>query len=83
MREALEFVELWDDRRKAAKNTSGGMQRRLQLAALRTAPAPFSLGWASREGDESLEKTVNRADQELLTVRVVERGPAGDRRGEE
>ena len=57
--------------------------RRLQLAALRTAPAPFSLGWASREGDESLEKTVNRADQELLQVRVVERGPEGDRRVEE
>lgn len=33
VREALEFVELWDDRRKAATNTSGGMQRRLQLAA--------------------------------------------------
>jgi ABC-2 type transport system ATP-binding protein len=33
VREALEFVELWDDRRKVAKNTSGGMQRRLQLAA--------------------------------------------------
>jgi ABC-2 type transport system ATP-binding protein len=33
MREALEFVELWDDRRKAASSLSGGMQRRLQLAA--------------------------------------------------
>ena len=33
VREALEFVELWDDRRKAAGNVSGGMQRRLQLAA--------------------------------------------------
>lgn len=31
--EALEFVELWEHRRKAARNTSGGMQRRLQLAA--------------------------------------------------
>lgn len=33
VREALEFVELWEHRRKAASNTSGGMQRRLQLAA--------------------------------------------------
>ena len=33
VREALEFVELWDDRRKAARDISGGMQRRLQLAA--------------------------------------------------
>lgn len=33
MREALEFVELWEHRRKSASNLSGGMQRRLQLAA--------------------------------------------------
>lgn len=33
VRESLEFVELWDDRRKTAANISGGMQRRLQLAA--------------------------------------------------
>lgn len=33
VREALEFVELWEDRRKAASSLSGGMQRRLQLAA--------------------------------------------------
>ncbi len=33
VRQALEFTELWDDRSKAAANISGGMQRRLQLAA--------------------------------------------------
>ncbi len=33
VREALEFVELWEHRRKVAANISGGMQRRLQLAA--------------------------------------------------
>ncbi len=33
IREALEFVELWEHRRKAASRLSGGMQRRLQLAA--------------------------------------------------
>jgi ABC-type multidrug transport system ATPase subunit len=31
--QALEFVELWEHRRKTASETSGGMQRRLQLAA--------------------------------------------------
>ncbi len=33
VREVLEFVELWDARRKMASRISGGMQRRLQLAA--------------------------------------------------
>ena len=33
VRETLEFVELWEHRRKTASNISGGMQRRLQLAA--------------------------------------------------
>ncbi len=33
VREVLEFVELWEHRRKAARNISGGMQRRLQLGA--------------------------------------------------
>lgn len=33
IQEVLEFVELWEHRRKAARNVSGGMQRRLQLAA--------------------------------------------------
>jgi ABC-2 type transport system ATP-binding protein len=31
-REVLEFVELWDHRSKLARNISGGMQRRLELA---------------------------------------------------
>jgi ABC-2 type transport system ATP-binding protein len=33
IREALEFVELWDSRQTLAGNLSGGMQRRLGLAA--------------------------------------------------
>ncbi len=33
VREALEFVELWEHRHKRASDVSGGMQRRLQLAA--------------------------------------------------
>lgn len=48
---------------------------RMQQAALRTAPVPFSLGWAVREPRESLMSTMNRADQALLGVRVIERTP--------
>ncbi|WKW13603.1 sensor domain-containing diguanylate cyclase [Pseudogemmatithrix spongiicola] len=48
---------------------------RMRIAALRTAPVPFSLGWAVREPGESLTSTVNRADQNLLAVRVIERTP--------
>jgi diguanylate cyclase (GGDEF)-like protein/PAS domain S-box-containing protein len=47
--------------------------RRLQLAAIRTAPVPFSLGWSARRPGESVQDTVNRADQRLLSVRVMER----------
>lgn len=47
--------------------------RRLQLAAIRTAPVPFSLGWSARRPGETVPDTVNRADQRLLSVRVMER----------
>lgn len=33
MREVLEFVELWEERGKRAEDLSGGMKRRLELAA--------------------------------------------------
>lgn len=49
--------------------------QRMQAAALRTAPVPFSLGWASRQPAENLMSTIHRADQNLLTVRVIERTP--------
>ena len=47
--------------------------RRLQAAALRTAPVPFSLGWASRRDGEQFQQTMHRADQSLFAVRVEER----------
>jgi GGDEF domain-containing protein len=47
--------------------------RRLQLAALRSAPAPFRLGWAARRSGEPVRATVGRAVQEAVPVRVVER----------
>jgi diguanylate cyclase (GGDEF)-like protein/PAS domain S-box-containing protein len=48
---------------------------RLKAAALRTAPVPFSLGWAVRQNNEALRQTVHRADKNLLAVRVIERAP--------
>jgi diguanylate cyclase (GGDEF)-like protein/PAS domain S-box-containing protein len=49
--------------------------QRMQAAALRTAPVPFSLGWASRQPSENLMSTMHRADQNLLAVRVIVRTP--------
>lgn len=46
---------------------------RLQQAAVRSAPVAFSLGWAMREGAETFEQTVERADQGLINVRVLSR----------
>ncbi|HEX5829904.1 MAG TPA: GGDEF domain-containing protein, partial [Gemmatimonadaceae bacterium] len=57
--------------------------RRLQLAALRTAPARFSLGWAARLPGEPFERTVNRASQQALDVQVIERSLEWQRREEE
>lgn len=45
--------------------------RRLQLAAMRSAPAPFAIGWASRQTGEELEHTLARAEQRLLNARVI------------
>jgi diguanylate cyclase (GGDEF)-like protein/PAS domain S-box-containing protein len=54
--------------------------KRLETVAETEAPVPFSMGWAAREEEESLEKTIGRADQKLLAVRVEKRGPEKDRR---
>lgn len=47
--------------------------RRLETAGEERGPVSFSLGWAARENREDLEETVNRADRELIQVRVVGR----------
>jgi GGDEF domain-containing protein len=47
--------------------------RRLQLAALRTAPLPFHLGWATRLPGESCSALIARAGGDAVPVRVVER----------
>jgi diguanylate cyclase (GGDEF)-like protein len=46
---------------------------RLEKAGEERGPVSFSLGWAARKDSESLEETVNRADRELIQVRVVRR----------
>ncbi|HEX6574290.1 MAG TPA: GGDEF domain-containing protein [Gemmatimonadaceae bacterium] len=46
---------------------------RLEQVGMDRGPVSFSLGWASRENGESLEETVNRADRQLIQVRVVRR----------
>lgn len=48
--------------------------KRLHHAAARSAPVPFSLGWAARKAGESLEETLARADRHLIEVRVLTRG---------
>jgi diguanylate cyclase (GGDEF)-like protein/PAS domain S-box-containing protein len=54
--------------------------RRFEEAAPKAAPVPFSIGWAVREDREPLEQTIDRADQQLIHVRVKERGTPQQRR---
>ncbi len=54
--------------------------RRLESAGHERGPVSFSLDWATREGEETLEETVNRADRELIQVRVVSRPGSYTRR---
>jgi len=53
---------------------------RLEKAGRERGPVSFSLGWASREGAEKLEDTVNRADRRLIQVRVERRPGSYTRR---
>jgi diguanylate cyclase (GGDEF)-like protein/PAS domain S-box-containing protein len=46
---------------------------RLHNAAARSAPVAFSLGWAERKEGESFDQTVERADKNLIGVRVLSR----------
>ena len=53
---------------------------RIEAAAAKESPAPFSMGYAARENRESLEKTIHRADQNLYEVRTYYRAPSQERR---
>jgi diguanylate cyclase (GGDEF)-like protein len=58
----------------ATQRRTEAVAKRLRLAGEGNAPVSFSLGWAARKDNESFEKTVGRADHDLLEVRVAERG---------
>jgi diguanylate cyclase (GGDEF)-like protein/PAS domain S-box-containing protein len=53
---------------------------RIEAAAAKESPAPFSMGYAAREKGETLEKTIHRADQNLYEVRTYYRAPNQERR---
>ncbi len=53
---------------------------RIQTAAAKEAPSPFSMGHATRADREPLEKTIHRADQNLYEVRTYMRSPNQERR---
>jgi diguanylate cyclase (GGDEF)-like protein/PAS domain S-box-containing protein len=59
----------------AGENSSRtpSIAERLRQAAARSAPVAFSLGWAMREGEETFEQTIERADHVLINVRVLSR----------
>jgi diguanylate cyclase (GGDEF)-like protein/PAS domain S-box-containing protein len=65
-----EFVVVLRDRDAEATKL---VADRLRIEALERAPVPFSLGWASREGGESLMQIIDRADRSLMAVRVIRR----------
>jgi len=70
------LITLFDTGLKATE----AIARRLEAAGQERGPVSFSLGWAVREGSETLEETVNRADRQLIQVRVVSRPGSYTRR---
>jgi diguanylate cyclase (GGDEF)-like protein/PAS domain S-box-containing protein len=62
-----------------AQNTSR-IARRIKTMALGQAPLPFSLGWAIRQEQETLEQTIVRADRNMNPVRVLLRTPSRKKR---
>ncbi len=46
---------------------------RIRAAAGQDAPCDISIGFAEREGDEPLERTIERADRQLYQIRIAER----------
>ncbi len=47
--------------------------QRLQAAAASSNVVPFSMGRCARQGDERLAETLDRADQRLISVKVLDR----------
>jgi len=57
----------------ASADRTEEVARRLQMAAARSAPVAFSLGWAVRASGEALDSTISRADHSMIAVRVLTR----------
>ena len=70
------LVLLLDD---SAQGTEA-VARRIADQPTDSFPASLSLGWAVREGDEDLERTLLRADRSLMQVRAGEPGQGRRRR---
>lgn len=64
----------------ADASTTEATAKRIQVAGRKQAPVPFSMGWSTRRGKERMEKTIARADRNLLRVRVLSRAPHRERR---
>jgi len=47
--------------------------QRLRVTAVERDIPSFSVGWANRHGSETLERTIDHADRELLQIRLFER----------
>lgn len=47
--------------------------QRLRVTAVEQDIPSFSVGWATRHGSETLERTIDHADRELLQIRLFER----------
>lgn len=65
-----EFLLLLDG---ADADSTENTSKRLTFMAERELLVPFSVGWAAREGDETLERTIARADHSLLHARGLTR----------
>ncbi len=70
------LITLFDTERSDTE----AIAHRLEKAGIERGPVSFSLGWAARDNSESFEETVNRADRQLIQVRVVRRPEQHTRR---
>ncbi len=69
----------------ARGNFTAEAAQRIRSVVQGEAPVPLSFGWALRDGAETLEQTIGRADRGLIRVRLEQRGDqrwATGRRGE-
>lgn len=64
-----EFLLLLSDGNTSTEVIAG----RIRATADNDAPCDLSIGFASRQGHEALERTIERADQQLYQVRIAER----------